>query len=308
MISSIASRPYSVKSYKRQKQIRPPHTLIQETLVQLNDLQMLKVILLYVLGEVVHLEEKQASCRNSDLHVGKEQVCSSYLYGAGHGAEGKHRSAVFDGGLTVKRSLSVNQQHGHLAEGDLLPTLRHHAGVNTAYVWGVLVSAPTPNLAAIRLVDHKDFAPDLDSSRLSVTAPPPGETCQRLLIPSHPRVILKKTGRSADRKYLNEPHKHDLQDKVANTSCKSPCFPYISAQTEKCAGSIPACSCSTAEEGSEHILLPPRHQITSSRQHQLTVTRRTAVIYVRQHTQLLDGHAQEFCVCVCCGVFPWAPR
>lgn len=192
--------------------------------MQLNDLQMLKVILLYVLGEVVHLEKKQASCRNSDLHVGKEQVCSSYLYGAGHGAECKHRSAVFDGGLTVKCSLSVNQQHGHLAEGDLSPTLRHHAVVNTAYVWGVLVSAPTPNLAAIRLVDHKDFAPDLDSSRLSVTAPPPGETCQWLLIPSHPRVILKKTGRSADRssKYLNEPHKHDLQDKVTNTSCKSP--------------------------------------------------------------------------------------
>lgn len=105
--------------------------------MQLNNLQMLKVILLNVLGEVVHLEEKQDWCRNLDLHVGEEQICSRYLDRAGHGAEGKHRSAVFDGGLTVKRSLSVNQQHGHLMEGDLWLTLRHRSGVNAAEVWGV---------------------------------------------------------------------------------------------------------------------------------------------------------------------------
>lgn len=52
-----------------------------------------------------------------DLSVVKEQLCSRYLYGAGHGAEGKHSSAVFDGGLAVKRSLSVDQQHSHLMEG-----------------------------------------------------------------------------------------------------------------------------------------------------------------------------------------------
>lgn len=87
--------------------------------MQIKDLQMLKVILLNVLGEVVHLEEKQDWCGTLDLGVGREQVCSAYLDGAGHGAEGKHRSAVFDGGLAVKGSLSVNQQHGHLAGGDL---------------------------------------------------------------------------------------------------------------------------------------------------------------------------------------------
>ena len=35
------------------------HTLIQETLVLRNHLQMLKVVLLHILGEVVHLEEQQ---------------------------------------------------------------------------------------------------------------------------------------------------------------------------------------------------------------------------------------------------------
>lgn len=47
-------------------------------------------------------------------------------------------------------------------------------------------------LAAIRLVNHEDFAPDLDSSGLSLAAPPPGETCQRFLVASHPRVILEE--------------------------------------------------------------------------------------------------------------------
>lgn len=41
---------------------------------------------------------------------------SSYLNRAGHGTEGKHRGTVFDGGLTVKRSLSVHQENSYLME------------------------------------------------------------------------------------------------------------------------------------------------------------------------------------------------
>lgn len=194
MISSIASRPYSVKSYGAEIQIR--HTLILDRLVyseeQDNNLQVLKVILLYILGKVVHLEAKPESLNRPQCWTVTLERSSRYLYRASHGAEGKHSSAVFNGGLAVKRSLSVDQQHSHLMEGHGSPALCPLTRVSTARGLGSSVSAA--NLAAIGLVDHKDFTPDLDSCGLPLTAPPPGETCQRLLISSHPGVTLTQRG------------------------------------------------------------------------------------------------------------------
>lgn len=38
-----------------------------------------------------------------------------HLYGAGHCAEGEHGGTVLYGGLAVKRSLSVNEEHSYLS-------------------------------------------------------------------------------------------------------------------------------------------------------------------------------------------------
>lgn len=134
MISSIASRPYSVKSYRRQTQIR--RALTEGAPVRLCSEEQP--------ADAVGRPPVRSGrgCRPGrkrriiwtpmlDLNVVKEQGSSRYLYGAGHGAEGEHGGAVFDGGLAVKRSLSVHQQHGHLMGGDASPTSRPLTRVNT---------------------------------------------------------------------------------------------------------------------------------------------------------------------------------
>lgn len=56
---------------------------------------------------------------------------------------------------------------------------------------------------------------------------------------------------------------------------------------------------------SEHILLPPRHQITSSSEHQLTVNRRTAVIYVTAAHAVVGWACTGFLhLCVLCFAGP----
>lgn len=117
----------------------------------------------------------------------------SHLYRAGHCAEGEHSSTVLYGGLAVKRSLSVNEEHRNLLRRDATigmccqpVTFFHEAHKRTSHI----VCLITVYLAAIRLVDHKDFAPDLNSRGLPFAASPPGKPCQGLIIPSHPRLAL----------------------------------------------------------------------------------------------------------------------
>lgn len=43
---------------------------------------------------------------------------TSHLYGAGHRAQGEHSSTVLNGGLAVKRSLSVDEEHSNLLGRD----------------------------------------------------------------------------------------------------------------------------------------------------------------------------------------------
>lgn len=55
----------------------------------------------------------------------------------------------------------------------------------------MMVSTPgETDLAAVRLVDHKHFVPEQNSCGLPLAASPPAETCQGLIIASHPRVTL----------------------------------------------------------------------------------------------------------------------
>lgn len=61
----------------------------------------------------------------------------------------------------------------------------------------------TVYLAAIRLVDHKDFAPDLNSRGLPLAASSPGEPCQGLIISSYPKLTLQqreKTGKRYEKR------------------------------------------------------------------------------------------------------------
>lgn len=89
---------------------------------------MLQVVLLYVLGEIVHLKTNKQTKKNYrhaiNVDILREKSNSifstviSHLYRAGHCAEGKHSGTVLYGGLAVKCSLSVDEEHSNLLGTD----------------------------------------------------------------------------------------------------------------------------------------------------------------------------------------------
>lgn len=90
---------------------------------------MLEIVFLDILGQVVHLETQDSAtvnppCALSAGRVRGSTCCWVYLDRAGHGAQGEERSAVLDGRLTVKHSLSVHQQDSHLQDRQRDRTVR----------------------------------------------------------------------------------------------------------------------------------------------------------------------------------------
>lgn len=114
--------------------------------------------ILYPCVGVFHIDkiregEETRCCSNNE----NQPVCP-HLHRAGHGAEGEDRGTVLDGGLAVEGPLGVHQEHSHLA--------------------------------AVGLVHHKHFAPDLDPGGLPLAAAPPGEARQGLVVSPHPVLAL----------------------------------------------------------------------------------------------------------------------
>lgn len=75
---------------------------------------------------------------------------------------------------------------------------------------GLTVSLSTVYLAAIGLVHHKHFAPDLNSRGLSFAASSPGEPSQRFIITSHPRLTLQQRERGGGGKKRERQMKYIL--------------------------------------------------------------------------------------------------
>lgn len=114
-----------------------------------------------------------------------------HLHRTGHGAEGEHRGTVLDGGLAVEGPLGVHQEHSDLWAGRekhlvSTPAARNRGRERNQEPTGGL----SAHLAAIGLVHHKDFAPDLDAGGLPLTAAPPSEARQGLVVSAHPSLVL----------------------------------------------------------------------------------------------------------------------
>lgn len=121
------------------------------------------------------------------------RMCPSiptHLHRAGHGAEGKDRGTVLDGGLAVEGSLGVHQKHRHLRESRemlLVVSLTAEPKNGSRHDWW------SAHLAAVRLVHHKHVAPDLDPGGLPLAATPPGKARQGLVISAHPVLALPQS-------------------------------------------------------------------------------------------------------------------
>lgn len=76
---------------------------------------MLQVVLLYVLGEVIHLKNSTKPFVTLFGMNKTKHVLNFHLHRAGHCAEGKHSGTVLDGGLAVKCSLCVNKNYSNLS-------------------------------------------------------------------------------------------------------------------------------------------------------------------------------------------------
>lgn len=75
---------------------------------------MLEIVLLYVLGQIVHLKTKRVLTSVEKEPFLVEKMLQCHLDGAGHGAKGEHGRTVLNSGLTIKCSLSVNQEDSNL--------------------------------------------------------------------------------------------------------------------------------------------------------------------------------------------------